>query len=263
MTPFLALLRKELACLFGTSGVYLVLTGVSLVSALIFFEHLQVYNQVLFVYASSTMGGFETDTLPDYVNLWDSVFFPVAETLAVTLLAAIPLVTMRVFAEERARGTDTLLFATRLTGGRIVVAKFVVTFVLVTGMLAASFLYPAAAIERGGIGAEHLFSVFLGLWLHGLAVAAIGLACSAFASHQWVAAIAAWTAAFVFWDFGWATPFVNEGLAASLRQLSLREHVGTLAEGVVAATDLAYFAGVILVGLALARFAWDLRRVGA
>ena len=55
------------------------------------------------------MGGFETDTIPDYVNLWDAVFFPVMETLGLTLIGAVPLLTMRVFAEERARGTDELL----------------------------------------------------------------------------------------------------------------------------------------------------------
>ena len=42
---------------------------VALVTALIFFDHLRLYNQILFLYASSTLGGFETDTIPDYINL--------------------------------------------------------------------------------------------------------------------------------------------------------------------------------------------------
>ena len=263
MTPFLALLRKELASHFGTGAIYLALAGVSVVSALIFFEHLQVYNQVLFVYASATMGGFETDTIPDYVNLWDTVFFPVMETLALTWIGAIPLLTMRVFAEERSRGTDELIDATHLTPGSIVAAKFAATFVLVTLLLLASFVYPATAIERGGLGAEHLAAVFLGLWLHGLGVAAIGLACSAFTSSQLAAAVAGWATAFVLWDFGWSLPFVSEGVAGILAELSIRAHFGTLAEGLVDVADLAYFAGIVFVALSLARFASDLRRVGA
>jgi ABC-type transport system involved in multi-copper enzyme maturation permease subunit len=110
--PLLALIRKEFATLFGAPTAYLVLTMVALVTALIFFDHLRLYNQILFLYATSTMGGFDTDAIPDYVNLWDSVFFPVMETLGLTLVGAIPLVTMRVFAEERARGTDELLITT-------------------------------------------------------------------------------------------------------------------------------------------------------
>ena len=73
-------------------------------------------------------------------------------------------------------------------------------------MMAASFVYPAIAMERGGLGAEHLAAVFLGLTLHGIGVASIGLVCSAFTSSQLVAAVAGWAVAFVLWDFGWASP---------------------------------------------------------
>ena len=146
MTPLHALVRKEFASLFGSPTAYLTLTMVALVTALIFFDHLRVYNQVLFVYATTTMGGFDTDTIPDYINLWDTVFFPVMEVLGITFIGAVPLVTMRVFSEERARGTDELLFTTHLTPFRIVIAKYSVTFAFVILMVAVSFIYPATAI---------------------------------------------------------------------------------------------------------------------
>ena len=200
MTPLRALVRKELASLFGAPTAYLALTMVALVTALIFFDHLRLYNQILFVYASATMGGFASDSVPDYVNLWDSVFFPVMETLGLTLIGTVPLITMRVFAEERARGTDELLLTTRLTAGQIVLAKFAVAYLFVALMMAVSFLYPATAIEQGGLGLEHLAAVFLGLTLHGIGLASIGLACSAFTSSQLVAAVSAWAVAFLLWD---------------------------------------------------------------
>ena len=74
--------------LFGAPLAYLALALVVLVTALIFFDHLRLYNQTLFLYASTTMGGFDTDTIPDYVNLRDTVFFPVMETLGITLIGA-------------------------------------------------------------------------------------------------------------------------------------------------------------------------------
>jgi ABC-2 type transport system permease protein len=263
MTALLALARKELASLFGAPTAYLALTLVGLVTALIFFDHLRLYNQILFVFASTTMGGFDSDTIPDYINLWDSVFFPVMETLGLTLIGAVPLVTMRVFAEERARGTDELLVTTNLTPGRIVLGKFVVTFFFVTLMMAVSFVYPAAAIERGGLGAEHLASVFIGLTLHAIAVASIGLACSAFTSSQLVAAVSGWAVAFVLWDFGWIQPFVSEEVARVLDAISLHPRYGSFSEGIVALENIVYFAGVALVAMAIARFSFDLRRVGA
>ena len=72
MRPLLALVRKEVAVLLGTPMAYLSLTMVVLVTALIFFDHLRLYNQILFLYATSTLGGFETDTIPDYINLRDT-----------------------------------------------------------------------------------------------------------------------------------------------------------------------------------------------
>ncbi|HEY8153646.1 MAG TPA: ABC transporter permease [Myxococcota bacterium] len=261
MTALRALVRKELASLFGAPTAYLALTMVALVTALIFFDHLRLYNQILFVYASATMGGFASDSVPDYVNLWDTVFFPVMETLGLTLIAAVPLVSMRVFAEERARGTDELLLTTRLTPWQIVLAKFTVTWLFVTLMMAVSFLYPATAIEQGGLGLEHLAAVFLGLTLHGIGLASIGLVCSAFTSSQLVAAVSAWGVAFLLWDLSWASGFVGDRIAELLEAASIQPRYSSFAGGVVSLANVAYFAGIALVGLAAARFSFDLRRV--
>ena len=261
MTALRALVRKELASLFGGPTAYLALTLLALVTALIFFDHLRLYNQILFVYSSATMGGFASDSVPDYVNLWDSVFFPVMETLGLTLIGVIPLVTMRVFAEERARGTDELLLTTFLTPNQIVLAKFGVSWFFVATLMAVSFLYPVLAIEQGGLGLEHLLAVFLGLTLHGIGLASIGLACSAFTSSQLVAAISGWAFAFLLWDLSWASSFVGEGVGGVLEALSIQPRYSSFAGGVVSLVNVVYFVGLALVGMALARFSFDVRRV--
>ena len=261
MTAFLALIRKELASLFGSTMAYVALTVAALVTALTFFDHLRLYNQVLFAYASTTMGGFETDSIPDYVNLWDMVFFPVMEQLGLTLLAAIPLITIRVFAEERARGTDELLLSTSLTANQIVLAKFAVTYAFVTLMMAVSFIYPAMAIQSGGLGVEHLAAVFVGLTLHAIGLASIGLVCSAFTSSQLVAAVSGWAVAFVLWDFLWIQPFVTENIAGFLDAISLHPRYGAFSEGIVSLANIVYFGALALVAFAIVRFSFDLRRV--
>jgi ABC-2 type transport system permease protein len=261
VTRLRALARKEVAVLFGSPMAWLALSLVVLVTALIFFDHLRIYNQILFLYATTTMGGFESDTVPDYVNLRDSVFFPVMENLGLTLLGIVPLVTMRVFAEERARGTDELLLATRLSPGEIVAAKFAVTYGFVVLMMAASFVYPAMAVVQGGVGASQLLAVFVGLLLLALGVASIGLVCSAWAGSQLVAAVAGFAVAFAVWDFAWTSSFVGERVHAVLDAVSLHPRYGAFAEGVVGLGHLAYFAGLGAVAAALARFSFDWRRV--
>lgn len=262
MTELFALARKEFASLFGAPTAYITLTMVALVTALIFFDHLRLYNQILFVFASSTIGGINADEIPDYINLWDSVFFPVMETLGITLIGAVPLVTMGVFAEERSRGTDELLFTTHLTPTQIVLGKFAVTFLFITMMMLVSFVYPATAISRGGLGLQHLAAVFVGLTLHGIALASIGLACSAFTSSQLVAAVSAWAIAFLLWDFSWMYPFLNEEVAAVLDGISLHPRYGSFAEGIVTLSNVIYFLSVSMVAVAVARLSFDLRRIG-
>ena len=261
MTAFRALVKKELATLFASPLAYLALTLVMLVTALIFFDHLRIYNQILFLYASNTMGGFESDTIPDHINVRDSVFFPVMETLGITLIALIPVITMRVFAEERSRGTDELLLTTRLSPGQIVGAKFLVTYGFVVLMMAASFVYPAMATVEGGIGAEHLLAVFVGLSLHALGLASLGLACSAWSGSQLVAAVASWALGFVLWDFAWAGPFVGDRVGHVLDLISMHQRYGRFAEGIVNLEHFAYFAGLGWVCAALSRFSFDWRRV--
>lgn len=263
MTPLRALIRKELAVLFGSPIAYLVLTMVALVTAIVFFEHLRLYNQILFLYATTTMGGFETDTIPDYINLRDTVFNPVMEQLGVLLIIPIPLVTMRVFAEEQARGTDELLATSQLGSNQIVVAKFLVTFAFVVLMMGVSFVYPVTAIAQGGLGLQHLLAVFLGLALLALAIASLGLVCSAFTSSQIIAGAATVALTFIFYDFGWTHAFVSEGLAGFLDAISLHERYGHFAEGVVALDDVVYFLGIAVVAGALARLSIELRRAGA
>jgi len=263
MRRMAALMRKECTVLFGSPIAYGVLFMVALVTAITFFEHLRLYNQILFVFASNTMGGFESDTIPTHVNLIDTVFNPVMEQLGLLLIIPLPLVTMRVFAEERERGTDELLLTSGLSAGQLITAKYLVTYAFVFVMMAVSFVYPLTAIEQGGIGMKHLVSVFLGLSLVATGFASIGLVCSAFTSSQIVAAASAVATSFLLYDFGWTHSFVGETTATLLDTLSLRLRFGHMAEGIVFAADLVYFLGVALVSAALTRLAFELRRVGA
>lgn len=258
---FRALLRKELAVLFGSPIAYAVLTMVAFVTAFTFFEHLRAYNQILFLYATSTMGGFESGTVPTHINVRDTVFYPVMDQLSLLLVIPLPLVTMRVFAEERARGTEELLLTSGVGLRAIVASKFAATFVFVVAMMAAAFVYPLTAVAQGGIGAEHLAACFIGLCALAFGIASIGLACSSATASQILAAAATVAVAFLLYDFGWAHAFVSEGAGRALDAIALRPHFTRFAEGVVALADLAYFGALAALAASLAHLALALRRV--
>jgi ABC-2 type transport system permease protein len=263
MTAFLALLRKEVTVLFGSPIAYLVLTSMAILTSVTFFEHLRLYNHQLFLYASSSMGGFESDTIPDYINLRDTVFFPVMEQLGLLLLLPLPLLTMRVFARERDTGTDELLLTSGLPVTTIVAAKFIVTYAFVALMMAVSFVYPVTAIIQGGLGLQHLTAVFLGLVLLGVGIASVGLVCSAMTHSQVVAAAATVGITYLLYDFGWSYSFVSEGVAGVLEEISFHPHFARFSEGIVSLGDIAFFFCTAIMAGAIVRAALTLRRVSA
>jgi ABC-2 type transport system permease protein len=261
VTALRALVRKELAILFAAPTAWLTMAFVGLVTALLFFDHLRLYNQILFVYTSTQTGGFELGTVPERVNLQDQVFLPLMEQLTVTLIGVIPLVTMRFFAEERARGTDEWLLTSRLSPAQIVLGKFVSCGIFVSLLLGVALIYPATSLLRAGLGIPHLAAVYVGLLALGLALAAIGLACSAYCSSQLMAAVSAYAIAFLVYDFGWLNPFLGDAAARQLDLLSLHGRFADFAEGMVPLSALVYFAGIVAIGASLARLALDLVRV--
>jgi hypothetical protein len=65
----------------------------------------------------------------------------------------------------------------------------------------------------------------------------------------------------VFYDFGWATPFVGETLGGFLDRISFHTRFAAFSEGLVVPADLIFFAGVAALGAALARTSLDWVRV--
>jgi ABC-2 type transport system permease protein len=246
----LALAKKELRQLFASPIAYVVGTAYVALTGIYFFQHLVSYNQLLFVYQSEglTAGGFDQGTVPSQINVLNEVFVPSAADFGLFLLVVLPLVTMRVFAEERANGTDELLQTSGLRPWEIALAKHGVTYLFVLLLLAASAIYPAVVVSRASLGFEHLFALYLGQLCYGCAVASIGLACSAFTSSQIVAAVLGYAIPFVLLDFAWLSNSVSEATAAVLRNVALLAHYDSFPRGVIELAHVVYFACVASLG---------------
>ncbi len=256
-----ALVRKELRTLFQSPIAYVVLTAFISLNGVYFFQNLLQYNRELFVYAARTMGGaLETGTIPLHVNVLDLVFLPMASDMSLILLALVPLLTMRVFAEERAQGTDELLLTTPLHPWQIAVAKHLACYAFVVLMLATSAFYPAVAISKENLGLGHLAALYLGQLGYGLSLAAIGLACSSLTQSQIVAAVLAYAIPFVFYDFAWIEPLVSEPIARVLAELELASRFDRFARGFVELRHAVYFGGAVALGYVVSLASLELGR---
>jgi ABC-2 type transport system permease protein len=256
-----ALFRKELRSLFSSPIAYVVLTAFLSLNGVYFFQNLVHYNQLLFVYGARTMGGtIEAGTIPRQVNVLEHVFLPMANDMSLILLVLVPLVTMRVFAEERAQGTDELLLTTPLRTWEVTIAKHLACYTFVFLMLATSALYPAVAISKENLGVGHLVALYAGQLGYGLALAAIGLACSSLTRSQIVAAVLAYAIPFVIYDFAWIQPVITESIARVLEEIALRSHFERFARGFLELRHGVYFLGVLALGYTVSLASLELGR---
>jgi ABC-2 type transport system permease protein len=170
---------------------------------------------------------------------------------AVLFLLIVPVITMRLLAEERRSGTLELLLTAPVREIEIVLAKFVASLTLLALMLTLTF---SDAIVLGLYGEPDwgpIYSGFLGLLLLAATLAAIGLAVSGLTSNQVVAAAVALGVGILLWmidSLGYLLPDPFDTIVTSL---SLVAHFTPFATGALFLSDLGFFLSVILACLVL------------
>ena len=156
----------------------------------------------------------------------------------VAVLAAIALITMPLFAEERRTGTLEMLLTAPVTDLQVVLGKYagaLVFFLLVTTPTAAYFiLLKVVASGMMALDWMPIFTGYLILWLIGSCFIAIGMFISALTRSQVVAAVGCFVAVSIIFFLDTAR-LVLPGAAvqAALTYLSSTRHVQDFAQGVV------------------------------
>lgn len=177
------------------------------------------------------------------------------------LMFLVPILTMRLFAEEKKMRTDQLLMTSPVTIGQIVSGKFMASlsmFVIGSLPLAAAgcimrFYGVAFTLETAGN--------FAALLLAGAAFISIGLFASAITENQIVAAIVSYVMMIGLWLLDYLRLYAGQGLAGeALRFLSVRAHTAQLASGIFSLSTAVYFLGLTALMLGLTRMVMESRR---
>jgi ABC-2 type transport system permease protein len=234
------IMRRELAAFFGgplawmLSAIFAGLTGYFFYSEL-----------ALFVLA----GGANLAA-----GLWPHVFLDVRLVMVLVL----PLLTMRLVAEERKLGTFELLCTLPVRDHEILAGKYLAVVVVFLAMLAPTGIGPLTLYLWHPFPLGPVAAGYLGLVLLGLAVLACGLAASTTSENQIVAAMLTYGTLIFLWYVGWNEAAINSHVTGLVRGFSLFDHFYNFARGVIDGRSLTYFAGFVCFFLFLA-----LRSLGA
>lgn len=176
--------------------------------------------------------------------------------LAELALVVVPLLTMSTVAGERSNGTLPLLFASGLSPSRIVLGKYLAVLGWLLLWLLATVAMPLTLAHATSLDWGKLAAAVLGLALLLAMLAAIGLACSTYASHPALAATASLVIALALCCVNLGAQAVGVD-AGFVHWLALGSHIEPLLRGLVATGDIAWFALLTALALALA-----VRRLG-
>jgi len=177
----LTIAGKDLKSLFASPVAWIVLTFVQLIVGYAFLKRFDDFMQIQ----------PQLIQMPSPPGFTELVAVPTFATMAAILLFAVPLLAMRLLAEERRNHTMTLLTSAPISITDIVIGKFVALLMLLVLLIALVTLMPLSLAATTRLDYRLIASVAAGLILLAAAFSAVGLYLSSLTSHPIVAALGA------------------------------------------------------------------------
>lgn len=170
---------------------------------------------------------------------------------AVLFLLIVPVITMRLFAEERRGGTLELLLTSPVREIEIVLAKFVAGLTIPAVMLVLTGSYAVVLGIYGDPDWGPIYSGMLGLFLLAAALTAIGQLASGLAGNQIVAAVVSLGAGILLWMIDTLGYLLPDPFDQIVSHLSLVAHFTPFATGAMFLSDVGFFLTIVLAAVFL------------
>lgn len=232
MRGTLVIARKELRQIFSSPIAYVALAMFFVVVGYLFFSLVGYYSlQVLQLQGTPP---------PDF-NPTRVIFSPLYQDTTFVLLLLVPVLTMRLIAEEDRARTMELLATSPVTTTAIVLGKYLAAVILFVVLLGISLYMPVSLALIGRLDWGLLGSTYLGLVLLGGAFLAIGLFASTLNENQIVAAAIAFALLLLFWVLGFAQQATGSSVQQILSALSFSSHFSAFSGGIIDTQDVAFF----------------------
>ena len=247
MSPMLIIAKREFRSYFDSPIAYVVICLSFFALGLMFF----MWN-----------GGFWQADRASVERLFE--YLPMGLSFLV-----IPVVTMRLVAEERRSGTLEMLITLPVRDSDVVLGKYIGALGLVLVLVLGTLVYPISMFRfpwvLGPLDVGPVVSGYLGLVLFSAAATSLGLMISSFADSQAVAFFLTFFALAALWFFDNAAQFlISSGFASSaagvLQYVSFQTRLSGFWRGLVDLRDIVFFLSVTILCLLVAFRALERRK---
>jgi ABC-2 type transport system permease protein len=231
MDKIVALIKKELYSFFSSPIAYIILIVMLSLFNIFFFLIIDQNREV---------------SLRDVFQLMEFM-----------LVFFIPLLTMRLFSEEKSNGTMEFLLTAPLTLTMIVLGKYLSMLIFFTLLIGLTSTYYFIIEYFGDPDPLSILSGYLGIWLEGAFFIAVGLLASSWTSNQIIAAMVSYLILFSLYFASSFTQYFSGSAEHFLIQLSTHTHLENFAIGIITPSDVVYYLAGILLCLVLTRLSID------
>jgi ABC-2 type transport system permease protein len=213
--------KKELSTYFKSPVAYIILVLTMVIFNLFFFMIIDQNREA---------------SLRDVFQLMEFMF-----------VFLVPLITMRIFSEEKLTGTMEFLMTAPVTNTEIVLGKYVGVLVFFSVIIAMTFSYYFVIEYFGSPDAVTTLTGYAGIWLEGALFLAIGMMASAWTRNQIVAAMTSYVLLFLLYFAPSFSPYVSGSVETIVQQISTSSHLKNLVSGIITVSDISYYiSGIVL-----------------
>lgn len=235
--------QKEVRSYFASPIAYLLLAMYSLIFGFFFWT---ILGYFVMMGLESQMRG---QSFPMNVN--EQVIRPLLSNTSVIGLFLIPIITMRLFAEEKRSGTIELLATSPIRDLEIIIGKWLAAMAMYCSMLAFTALNLIFIFRYGNPDWKPVAIGYLGLILQAGGLLAIGTFISTLTRNQIIAAAVTFAVCLILWVLDWSAGFETATWARILSYFSITRHYESFSKGLLDSKDAVFYVSAIILGLFL------------
>ena len=233
--------RKELGSYFVSPIAYILMLLYGLIFGLAFCSYLKFFvDEGMEMLMRGQM-------FPMNVN--EQIIRPLLSLFSVVGLFFIPMITMRLFAEEKRNGTIELLATSPIRDLEIIVGKWLAALLMYSCLLLFTAVNFAFLFRYGHPDWKPLLVGYLGLLLEGGGMLAIGTFMSTLTRNQIIAGATTFGILLLLWLVRMVGEAETATWARVFSYISLTTHFDSFEKGVLDSRDAIYYATIIFLGL--------------
>jgi ABC-2 type transport system permease protein len=243
MKNILLIANRELKSYFASPIAYLLMAAFALIFGFTFYV---ATRDMIHLSLQAQMMGQQQP-----MNVNDQIIRPLLGFAGTITLFLVPMITMRLIAEEKRTGTIELLLTSPIKDNEIILGKWLGAMLLFLCILAMSAINIVMLFIWGKPDLQPVLVAYLGLILQGGCLLAIGTFISTTTRNQIIAGGVTFFVCLLLYLLNWFTAFDSGPVSQVISYLSIVTHLDNFSKGLLSMKDVIFYCSMIFFALFL------------